>query len=53
MVIESVSLIFPFKMESIVKGLKYLGFILKLNGYKKGDSSWILKNEMEEGQTKA
>ena len=42
-IMDSISHIFPFKMESMDKGIKYLGFILKPNGYNKGDWDWILK----------
>jgi hypothetical protein len=34
---------FPFEEKMIDEGLKYLGFTLKPNDYRKEDWSWILK----------
>jgi hypothetical protein len=34
---------FPFEENKLDDGLKYLGFFLKPNDYKKKDSKWILK----------
>jgi hypothetical protein len=36
-------LLFPFEEKTIDEGLKYLGFTLKPNDYRKEDWSWLLK----------
>jgi hypothetical protein len=33
---------FPFTIQDILEGLKYLGFQLKLNSYRKEDWKWII-----------
>jgi len=34
--------LFPFGNFDLQEDFKYLGFILKQNGYKKGDWGWLL-----------
>ena len=34
--------LFPFETKLLDDGLKYLGFYLKPNGYKKNDWGWLL-----------
>ena len=41
---DSLLNIFPFSSRPIEKGLKYLGFIIKPNGYGAKDLDWILKS---------
>jgi hypothetical protein len=42
-------LLFPFEEKTIDEGLKYLGFTLKPNDYRKEDWSWILKKLEKKG----
>jgi hypothetical protein len=35
--------IFPMRMEALDTRVKYLGFFLKPNNYKKGDWLWLIK----------
>ena len=35
--------IFPFEPRPLDVGLKYLGFYLKPNGYKKNDWDWLIE----------
>jgi hypothetical protein len=39
--------LFPMKIEPLNVGVKYLGFYLKLNGYKTDDWTWLI-NKMED-----
>jgi hypothetical protein len=36
---------FPFNLLNFQKRFKYLGFVLKANGYRKRDSRWLEKIE--------
>jgi hypothetical protein len=40
---QALSLHFPFEENKLYDGLKFLGFLLKPNDYKKEDWKWILK----------
>jgi hypothetical protein len=40
--------LYPYEFEFIDTGFKYMGYFLKLNCYKSGDWSWLLKKSKKE-----
>ena len=43
LITDSITHLFSYKLEVLELGIKYLGFHLKPNAYKKGVRAWILK----------